>query len=911
MMASNNYYGFTHAGTQYGNSYTPVAPTGYPMVAQTYAANPRAGYDQSYGQQSGQTVPNYDYNTRPQTSTGAVGYGTDGSQYANNVQNTAYPYSTGYTNSYNAVVTNYAANTLYSQQTTGGSGAEEQTSAIYSNSKSSNNWNFKKHFKGNKMKNTKNVQQLHYCDVCKISCAGPQTYKEHLDGQRHKKKEQQMKAAANASNSKRQASSAATSSSSGSLSLRCELCDVTCTGNDAYAAHIRGTKHQKVIKLHTKLGKPIPSNDPVVVSPNSAKTTKTGDNGNTGSTGGQAKIKVLGTPRINFIGGGRLHTTNSGELKEESFSDQTNNTNASGSEQQDVPNQTQDFAVADTIATHISELDKNEAQPVGQDYIDESKSDDLKGISFHCKLCDCRFNDPNAKEMHLKGRRHRLQYKKKVDPNLVVEVKPSLKNRKHPGDSKERRNSYKQNMHYWNDWYSSPNRYYDPRPMGPPMHQMPPSHMGPPPPPGFAGANNFMGSPSMPPHFRRTNSSSWDDIHIMQKHSEICPKEEELDEIHHLVSCVERALKLVSDNMVEEDTTTAMNEMIKKEMDELSTSNGLAAADGNSKDKLQESSSESSNVGKPEESQYRLMKGLMRVGPLAKGLLLTGDKEVDLVVICSKKPTKHLLQRIVDLLPTQLQIASSIDSFDIIMKVHDSGLSIATKNEPKITANVTLTSPLVREENANEGMIAAPDLEMVKEPQQLLDRQKCVEALAALRHSKWFQARVANLQPCPIVIRLFRDLCRRLPTWSKLSLWAIELLCEKVISSAGEPLTPGEALRHTFEAISSGILLPGGTGLADPCEKEPTDALAALTRQEREDITSSAQHALRLIAFRQIYKILGVDPLPQKQRKRRLDSENDATVDTEVENKKEKKDDTVIDNNNENTDTVTQMITIT
>lgn len=70
---------------------------------------------------------------------------------------------------------------------------------------------------------------------------------------------------------------------------------------------------------------------------------------------------------------------------------------------------------------------------------------------------------------------------------------------------------------------------------------------------------------------------------------------------------------------------------------------------------------------------------------------------------------------------------------------------------------------------------------------------------------------------------------------------AVELLCEKVISSAGEPLTPGEALRHTFEAIASGLLLPGGAGLLDPCEKEPTDALASLTRQEREDITSSAQ----------------------------------------------------------------------
>ena len=53
-----------------------------------------------------------------------------------------------------------------------------------------------------------------------------------------------------------------------------------------------------------------------------------------------------------------------------------------------------------------------------------------KVVSFNCKLCECRFNDPNAKEMHMKGRRHRLQYKKKVNPELIVEVKPSLRQRK-------------------------------------------------------------------------------------------------------------------------------------------------------------------------------------------------------------------------------------------------------------------------------------------------------------------------------------------------------------------------------------------------------------------------------------------------------------------------------------------------
>ncbi|MCE7766850.1 hypothetical protein GQL56_29945, partial [Pseudomonas putida] len=48
-------------------------------------------------------------------------------------------------------------------------------------------------------------------------------------------------------------------------------------------------------------------------------------------------------------------------------------------------------------------------------------------MRFHCKLGDCSFNDPTAKERHLQGRRHRLQYKKKVNPDLQVEVKPSIR----------------------------------------------------------------------------------------------------------------------------------------------------------------------------------------------------------------------------------------------------------------------------------------------------------------------------------------------------------------------------------------------------------------------------------------------------------------------------------------------------
>lgn len=48
---------------------------------------------------------------------------------------------------------------------------------------------------------------------------------------------------------------------------------------------------------------------------------------------------------------------------------------------------------------------------------------------------------------------------------------------------------------------------------------------------------------------RRIESS--DDRHVMARHSEIYPKEEELQAIQRIVSHTERALKIVSDQMAE------------------------------------------------------------------------------------------------------------------------------------------------------------------------------------------------------------------------------------------------------------------------------------------------------------------------------------------------------------------------
>ncbi|OQR70379.1 zinc finger RNA-binding protein-like [Tropilaelaps mercedesae] len=839
---SNSYFGFTTGASQYGNGsgYTAASTAaGYGQPSQQYgqqiAPQPRTpytGYEQQAYQQAYSQQNQRAYEAAkpqpPQTNYYSQSYGhpTQAEPNSHYAQSLAKPYQPP-ASSYTALRTVTPASapaqaptpksySVYSSQTSAYGSSYQAASHANNKPAAQANSNWTAALGGGAALNRKpgigikprpkmppKPQQLHYCEVCKISCAGPQTYKEHLDGQRHKKKEAAAKTGAQPTEPVAGTStSSATTSKAGrpashGTSLRCELCDVTCTGADAYAAHIRGAKHQKVVKLHTKLGKPIPSTDPVILSGTRVAKKE-------GEEAGEEKKLTL----------------------------------------QDIVDQ--------------------DVQPVGQEYIEELCNNEGKVISFQCKLCDCKFSDPNAKEMHMKGRRHRLQYKKKVNPDLVVDIKPSMRRGMTHRNFREREEL---------DWLGPP--------MGPDMMSMMWARLrsGPPP----------MMMMMIP--FRRPDTP--DDRHILAKHSKIYPPEEELARIQKIVGHTEKALKGVSDKLA--GTVEVSQEGKAKE----ATSSG--AADG--KDKSKEDTNASDDV------PPRQLRGVMRVGYLAKGLLLTGDTEVGLVVLSGDKPTKSLLLRVADLLPEQLEKAASNDKpapppsapegsessavpaepnkYTVVADPDEAAIFVRTLNHtPQLSVKVTLTSPVMR----------ADDKDAKGDPAEVLSREKCLAALADLRHAKWFQARASSLQSCVMLVRIFRDLCRRLPTWASMEMWPLELLIEKVIASAEMPLHPGDALRRVLEAIAFGILLPGGTpGLYDPCEKAPTDALAQLSAQAREDITASAQHALRLIAFRQIHKVLGMEPLPPPKfkqnshfnRKRRLDNSSESG---EADGKKDKKD---------------------
>lgn len=53
-----------------------------------------------------------------------------------------------------------------------------------------------------------------------------------------------------------------------------------------------------------------------------------------------------------------------------------------------------------------------------------------------------------------------------------------------------------------------------------------------------------------------------------------------------------------------------------------------------------------------------LLCGVTRVGLVAKGLLIKGDMDLELVLMCREKPTKLLLDTISTNLPLQIQVPS-------------------------------------------------------------------------------------------------------------------------------------------------------------------------------------------------------------------------------------------------------------
>lgn len=164
-------------------------------------------------------------------------------------------------------------------------------------------------------------------------------------------------------------------------------------------------------------------------------------------------------------------------------------------------------------------------------------------------------------------------------------------------------------------------------------------------------------APGTAANIRRPESS--DDRHAIARHAEIYPKEQELQMIQRIVSHTERALKFVSDTLADEGSNNRPSTSKKDKPEGGGGAGGSSSnTNGGGGGGIVKDGRDNQMLSFQKEADLanmRILKGVMRVGYLAKGLLLQGDKDVELVVLCGEKPTVGLLKRVGYELPLKLK----------------------------------------------------------------------------------------------------------------------------------------------------------------------------------------------------------------------------------------------------------------
>ncbi|KAI0985239.1 hypothetical protein GJ496_002282 [Pomphorhynchus laevis] len=328
--------------------------------------------------------------------------------------------------------------------------------------------------------------------------------------------------------------------------------------------------------------------------------------------------------------------------------------------------------------------------------------------------------------------------------------------------------------------------------------------------------------------------------------SEIAPTDQQLHDMQTLIREIERALKIVSDNM-----TAKCKEA------------GITVSDPNTDNSF-------TNVKQRPDDEYRMLKGVMRVGNMAKNIILNSDYDVNLVLLCAQKPTVSLLHEIcTDMQPILTDFCLLADENEACFrveykiyqaKVYLSSIQFRKENfEDKETAQSNAV-----EDTANATPAALSSIAKVVEPDDLLSADVCLQSLAEVRHAKWFQVKFAHRPNALKVLRLIRDLAIRHPQpWSEIPQYAFELLIEHCATSMNINPPVAWIFRKLLEMLSSGILYSSSLGIFDPCEKNTSNVLESISFEARDLMTAEAQYYLRLLVFRRVYDVLGIPKLSE------------------------------------------------
>lgn len=240
-----------------------------------------------------------------------------------------------------------------------------------------------------------------------------------------------------------------------------------------------------------------------------------------------------------------------------------------------------------------------------------------------------------------------------------------------------------------------------------------------------------------------------------------------------------------------------------------------------------------------------------QVGSFKKGTMLRGRNEADLVVILKTLPMMESVRALGSKLVEELVKIDTCTGYQL--ESIDGGFEIVSLGTSGARIRILVTTTIQNMKKID------PKIHISI---RLLERN-----MSAIRHVRWFEDS-ANLTTIKVLIRILRDTRMRFEGLFMLSPWMVDVLAHYalifravIFRHSEQLLSLGAGFKRVFQLLSSGLFLPGSTGIPDPCENGAITLHAPLTNSQMDRLCMTSQTLLRVLSQPAGYNILlGLEP---------------------------------------------------
>lgn len=236
-----------------------------------------------------------------------------------------------------------------------------------------------------------------------------------------------------------------------------------------------------------------------------------------------------------------------------------------------------------------------------------------------------------------------------------------------------------------------------------------------------------------------------------------------------------------------------------------------------------------------------------QVGSFKKGTMLTGNNVADIVVILKSLPTKEIVDALRKKVEEDLKASMKTEVIPAnnVISTENTASGFNVSNKEAVVCIMITTLP----QNIRK-----------VEPETHLDYKVLHKHLSAIRHSRWFEEN-AHHSSIKVLIRILRDMKNRFEGLDGLTPWMLDLLAHLAIMNnpSRQALPLNQAFRRVFQLLSSGLFLPGSSGISDPCESTHFRVHTVLSLEQQDMICMTAQTLLRILSHGGYKQLLGLE----------------------------------------------------